>query len=201
MEWIVLLGLVAAILIFVNFRKPHQDLSMLPSKFIIFDLETTGLNAKSDEIIEIGAIRVNRDSNTHDTFQALIRSDSKISKDISELTGITQEMIDSKGEPLEQVFKDFMNFIGDHRVVAYNAEFDVKFIKSTAEKFGVKFDNDVSCALKMARRAWPSLKSYKLSELAKNIGISNKGAHRALIDCEITIHVYVAAASILKSLK
>jgi DNA polymerase III subunit epsilon len=77
---------------------------------VVFDLETTGLNPERHEIIEIGAIKVNRDSDVHQTFQALVKPVKRIPKKITEITGITQAMVTEDGEPAEQVLRDFHEF-------------------------------------------------------------------------------------------
>ena len=174
---------------------------MLPEQFIVLDLETTGLDAIKHEIIEIGAVKVNRGSNNHTTFQALIKPSKKVPKKITNITGITQEMVDTEGEEIGSVLKEFVNFIGDLRLVTFNAEFDMGFLKEAGKSQGIVINNPVSCALKMARRAWPNRKSYKLADLANAGGLSANGNHRALKDCELTITVYTAAASILGSVK
>ncbi len=195
MEWLIILFLVVGIYLFFRFRRRKVDLSMLPEQFVVLDLETTGLDPTKHEIIEIGAVKVNRDSNKHVTFQALIKPSKKIPKKITHITGITREMVEKDGEDLESVIKEFIEFIGDLRLVAYNAEFDIGFLKTTAEYFGLTIKNPSSCALKMARRAWPGLKSYKLADLANTGDLSTKGTHRALKDCELTMIVYTSAAS------
>jgi len=172
---------------------------MLPEQFVVLDLETTGLDPSKHEIIEIGAVKVNRNSNNHATFQALIKPSKKIPKNITQITGITQDMIDKNGENLESVLKEFIDFIGDLRLVAYNAKFDMGFLKEAAKNYGLEINNSSSCALKMARRAWPELTSYGLADLANTGGLSTKGNHRALKDCELTITVYTSAASKLKT--
>jgi|CXWL01.1.fsa_nt_gi DNA polymerase III epsilon subunit family exonuclease len=181
-------------------RHNKTDLSILPDQFIVFDLETTGLNAGTHEIIEIGAIKVNKNSNHHDSFQYLIKPKKKIPKRATEINGITQEMVDLDGRDSGEVIKEFIDFIGDHRLVAYNSDFDMGFLKIAAAEHGYKITNKSSCALKMARRAWPGLKSYKLESLAKMAGLSTSGNHRALKDCELTVTAYMAAAVKLKKI-
>lgn len=174
----------------------HRMRSVLPASFIVFDLETTGLNPERHEIIEIAAIRVSRDSTTHDTWQALVKPSRKISKKITEITGISQEMLDG-GDSLEDALTGFLAFAGDLRLVCYNAEFDMAFLKQAAIRCGKSVNNPVSCALNMARRAWPGRKSYRLTDVMS--GFSTHGAHRALKDAELTVTVYGAAAVELKS--
>jgi DNA polymerase III subunit epsilon len=201
MIWFVIVIIAVAFLYFLLARKGESDLSILPELFVVFDLETTGLKPEAHEIIEIGAIRVNRDSDIHDTFEALIQPSKKIPKKITEITGITQEMIDSKAEPLEMVLPQFLEFIGDLPLVSFNAEFDMAFLKAALDKMqgNASLPNRVSCALKMARRAWPGRNSYRLADLAKDGNLSADGTHRALGDCKRTIMIYSAAATILGS--
>jgi DNA polymerase III subunit epsilon len=174
-----------------------HDWSMLPEQFVVVDLETTGLSAEWDEIIEIGAIRATRGTDVHDTFQVLIKPDKKVPKRITELTGISQEMVDSKGMALSEVLPQFLDFIGDRPLVAFNAPFDMGFLKNAAKKHNLTIKNRHSCALKMARRAWPGLPSYRLSELAKTMDLPDDDTHRALGDCHRAWIVYAAAAHTL----
>ena len=181
-------------------NEQEVDGFALPEEFIVFDLETTGLSPHDCEIIEIGAIKVNRDSGEHITFQALVKPSILIPSKITHITGITQKMINKDGEDIKTVIPEFLDFIGDLRLVAYNARFDMGFINAAVAKQGLKIENPHSCALKMARRAWPDLESYKLVDVAERGGLSAKGNHRALKDAELTMTVYAAAAETLESL-
>jgi DNA polymerase III subunit epsilon len=194
--WLIVLVIVALayFLLRPQSKTKSIDMSILPPQFVVVDLETTGLDPEKHEIIEIGAVKVNRDSNTHATLQALIKIDKKVPKKITEITGITTEMLERDGEPLEVAFPQFLEFVGDLRLVFFNAPFDVAFLSRAAARFDKKIENPVSCALDMARRAWPGQKSYKLESLARTAGFSTTGTHRALKDCELTITVYGAAA-------
>lgn len=167
----------------------------------MFDLETTGPDPTNDESIEIGAIRVNRDSDVHDTFQALIKPTKRIPKKITQITGISQDVGEREGEPLESALRSFLNFIQDLPLVAFNAEFDMAFLCRAASQQRLTISNPVSCALKMARRAWPKRKSYRLSDLAKDGGLSGDAAHRALEDCKRALVVYSAAVARLSVAK
>lgn len=195
MEWFVIIVLIVVIYFFYRSRSRRANLSMLPEQFVVIDIETTGLDPSKHEIIEIGAVRVRRDSDKHTTFQSLIKPHEEIPKKITQITGIDQELIEKEGEDLESVLNEFVEFIGDLRLVAYNAEFDMDFLRRATEKYGLSIKNPYSCALKMARRAWPGLRSYKLSDLAGTGGLYTEGHHRTLKDCELTITVYTAAAS------
>jgi DNA polymerase III subunit epsilon len=202
MEFFLVLLIIAGFTIFLlkSRRTNVVSIAHLPEQFVVFDLETTGLNATKHEIIEIGAIRVNRDSTQHDTLQALIKPNKKVPNKIVELTGITQEMLDVDGGAIDEALRDFAAFVGDLRLVSFNAEFDMAFLNAaTARCRMVPFNNPVSCALKMSRRAWPGRKSYRLADIAKDGNLDSKDTHRALGDCQRTLTVYGAAASILRS--
>ena len=201
MELILVILIGAAIYWWYARRKPRVNISHLPRQFVVFDLETTGFMPSKHEIIEIGAIRVNRDSDTHDTFQVLIKPRKKIPKKITELTGISQEMIDGEGQSLESAVADFLKFAGDLNLVSFNAEFDMAFLRHAAQTYSVSIENQVSCALQMARRAWPRRRSYKLAELAKDGKLNSAGTHRALSDCQRALIVYIAAASRLGTVR
>lgn len=214
MGWIVFFALLFAYIFWVLWRGRHQpppailgppsrknktrttNVVYLPEKFIVFDLETTGLNPSTDEIIEIGAIRVNRDSDHHETFQTLVKhSKKKLPAKIVALTGISQEMIDADGVTLDSALRDFFDFAGDWPLVAFNAKFDMGFIQKAALKNSLKCANSHSCALEMARKAWPGLKSYKLTSLCKDEIVGSSEAHRALADCKRALIVYAAAVA------
>ena len=200
MEWLIIIAIGVGTYAFFRHRSGRVDLSMLPEQFVVVDLETTGLDSQNDEIIEISAVLVNRDSEHHTTFRALVRPSRKIPKKITDLTGITQDMIEKEGETLEVVLPQFIEFVGSHRLVFFNAAFDMAFLSKAATRCGLKMKNQVSCALEMARRAWPGRRSYRLIDLARAGGLSIGGAHRALYDCRLTVTVYAAAASRLRSL-
>lgn len=203
MIWMILAIIIIVGYLFFRFQSKSKivDVSFLPQQVIVVDVETTGLDSEKHKIIEIGAIKVNRDSIHHDTFQAFIKIDRKLPKKITEITGITKEMLEKDGQAIETALPEFIKFVGDLRLVAFNAPFDLGFLSNAARQLDIKIDNPVSCALAMSRRAWPGLKSYKLENLAKTGGLSTQGNHRALKDCELTTTVYMSAAAKLSSVK
>ena len=203
MEVLLVLVVVAALALWL-YRHSGQasaptNIGHLPTQFVVFDLETTGLDPSKHQIIEIGAIRVNRDSNQHDTYQKLVIAKRKLPKKIVELTGITDDLLKSDGVPLEAALKEFSDFVGELRLVSFNADFDLPFLRNAGAIHSIEFHNPTSCALKMARRAWPRRQSYRLADLARDGKLSLSNQHRALGDCERALHVYIAAASKLGS--
>jgi len=210
MVWLLVLIGIAVIVYFVN-RKPatqedpvettRTKLSILPEQFVVLDLETTGLDPFKHEIIEIAAIRINRDSTQHHTLQAFVKPSKKVPKKITGLTGITQEMVDAEGEELASVMKQFAEFFGDCRLVTFNAEFDMAFLQQAASRTGISLPNPVSCALQMSRSAWPNRKSYRLADLARDGGLSKDGTHRALDDAQRAAIVYTSAVAKLGEIR
>jgi DNA polymerase III subunit epsilon len=179
--------------------KQEISTEHLPDTFVVLDLETTGLDASRHEIIEVAAIRYRKGITAHDTYQSLIKPTRKVPSKITELTGITQAMLEQDGKQLGAVLCELTEFVGNLRLVAFNAEFDMAFLHAACEREAIpRPKNKVSCALKMARRAWPRRKSYRLGDLASAGDIADGQAHRALEDARRALIIYAAAVSRLK---
>lgn len=151
--------------------------------YTVFDLETTGIRADYDSIIEISAVKVSG-GKVADIFSSLVNPGRPIPYGATKVNGISNEMV--KNEPaLEVVFPQFMEFIGEDILVGHNIHsFDMKFIWRAAQTlFGQTISNDYLDTLTMARRCLPQLAHHKLVDIAAYYGISTAGAHRALNDC------------------
>jgi DNA polymerase III epsilon subunit family exonuclease len=177
-------------------RKQKIPLTSLPDTFVVLDLETTGLDPAVSEIIEVAAIRYVKGSPDQEVYQALVKPEYAISNRIIEITGITRQLLDAEGLPLEQVIKELREFIGSSRIVTFNAKFDIAFLDSAALRVGLPlFHSQVSCALKMARKAWPRRSNFSLQELARDGQFAEGHSHRALEDARQALIVYVAAVA------
>lgn len=180
--------------------KQTIDTAHLPEEFVVLDLETTGLNADKHEIIEIAAIKYTRGQVSQQTFQCLVKPSKHLPKKIVEITGITDDMLEKEGGELRSSVKEFSAFVGGLRLVSFNADFDMAFLQHAASTCDLpQFINPVSCALKMARRAWPNRKSYRLVDLAKDGQVDEGKAHRALEDARRALIIYSAAVAQLKT--
>lgn len=174
---------------------------LLPPEFIVLDLETTGLDCRRNEIIEIGAVCVVVDkiddsgAMEFTSFQTLVVPEKKIPKRITEINGITQAMVNESGIDLKEALSQFLNFIGDLPLVTYNADFDMGFLYEACLKCGLTLPNRYTCALKRARRAFPGLPSYRLAYLAEVQGLTDKDTHRALGDCQRAANIFVASVA------
>lgn len=168
---------------------------------IIVDLETTGLDSGRDQIIEIGAIKVDLDTGqVIDQFQTFTKPDDiyesfgdeddeedfepdGLDPFIVQLTGITDEMLEGAPSNAEAVWA-FFEFAGGSEIWAYNAGFDSKFLNTHTEEHRPLRD-----VLALAKRAFPNLQNHKLATVAQELEISVEGAHRAIADCLMTKEV------------
>lgn len=160
--------------------------------FVVADLETTGLNAETDEVLEFGAVQATSLGEVVGEFSMLVRPASPIPEVITKLTGITPADVAREGRPLAEALNAFLVFAGSRPVFFHNAAFDAGFLKKAAARTGRTFSNHVHDTLPMARCAWPSLDSYKLAALAANAG-GPAPNHRALVDARATLAVLLAA--------
>lgn len=163
--------------------------------YVVFDIETTGLNPFDCEIIEIGAVKV-RDGEIVDRYNQLFKPINPIPKFISELTSITEEMVENEPN-FKDAKDDFYNFIKGTVLVAHNANFDVGFIKNKFKEFGIFIDNPFADTMKMAREILPGLKNYKLDTLTDRLQIKLVSHHRAVDDAEATAHLFIRLVNIL----
>lgn len=161
----------------------------LLSDYIVFDIETTGLDSSYDEVIEIGAIKV-KNNKTVSKFNSLVKPKNEIDEYITELTGITNEMV--KDAPtIEEVLPDFMDYIGNDILIGHNVNFDINFIYDNL--YRNKLDvltNDFIDIMRISRKLLPELPHHRLIDLAKYFKIDSTNNHRSLKDCEITMNVY-----------
>ncbi len=158
--------------------------------YTVFDLETTGLSAFSDGIIEIAALKV-RNGEVVDTFQELVNPGVHIPDRIVEITHISDEMV-ACAPCLKEVLPRFLKFVGSDVLMGYNIDrFDMKFIRHQAKRLlGLPFDAETADVYLMARRKLEGLCSYRLDDVREALGIDGQGAHRALKDCRDSFEVY-----------
>lgn len=166
-----------------------------PDDFVVFDLETTGLSSKNDMITEIGAVRV-KNGQVVETFSQLVNPQIPIPPKITELTGITNEMV--AGMPtIESVIKRFKEFFKDSILVAHNASFDIGFIREKLKAYNITFNNPVLDTLELSRAVFTGLKSHKLNIVAKHLDVSLLNHHRAVDDATATAEIMIKTFKIL----
>jgi len=161
-------------------------------KYCIVDIETTGLDYTKSEIIEIAGIKI-ENKEIKDIFNLLVSPNSTISKEIENLTGISNDMVEGQ-QKIEEVGPKFLSFIEGTILVAHNSEFDIPFLKHHTKN---KFTNQVVCTLKASRFLLPNLKNHKLHTVAEYLGIQAQNRHRALGDVETTYQVWLKMIPLL----
>ncbi len=152
--------------------------------FVVLDFETTGLNPNIDEIIEIGAVRLEHGREVGE-FSQLIDPGRAIPEKVVELTGINAAML--AGQPtLAEVFPKFAKFLEGAVLVAHNASFDMAFLRRAFQRFGKELDAPILDTLALARNAYKELRNHKLGTVCKHLDVSLKNAHRAVHDARAT---------------
>lgn len=156
--------------------------------YVAFDLETTGLNVETDSIIEIGALKV-IDGKVQERFMEFVKPAQRITPMITEITGITNEMV-AEARDTKEIIGDFVSFCGDYPLIGHNIMFDFKFTKKYAESYGYRFQKKGLDTLKIARKVHKDLPSKSLGCLCEHYKITNQAAHRAYYDALATANLY-----------
>ncbi len=159
--------------------------------YVVLDVETTGTSLHSDEIIEIGALRVEAGIPTKE-FSTLVQCEKKIPKEVQMLTGLTNRDLDDNGKPLKQALEELFAFAGEHIIIGHNVTFDYNFIRSACQKQGMEMRLGTLSrdTLALARRKIKGVEDYRLVTLMKYLGYDVSKAHRALADCYLTYQLY-----------
>ena len=174
-------------------NEKGQDLE---GTYVVFDIETTGFSAVTDRIIEIGAVKV-EDGKITDKFSTFVNPKRPIPFRITELTGITDEMVIGSLD-IETILPQFIEFIGDAVLVAHNASFDVGFIEQNCKRQKIEADFTYVDTVALARVLLPALNRFKLDTVAKALNISLENHHRAVDDAGCTAEIFVKFVQMLK---
>ncbi len=154
---------------------------------ITCDVETTGMSASTEQIIEIGAVKF-KGFRLLETFSSFVKPSKSLSPEITFITGIKDRDLEDAPPP-EEVFKKFADWVEDFPVIFHNASFDVSFISAAFRKYlGRSFDNKILDTLPIARKMYPSM-SHRLDFLKDFFGIKNS-SHRALPDADTTFRLF-----------
>jgi DNA polymerase-3 subunit epsilon len=168
---------------------------MFEKPIVMLDFETTGLSpAMGDRITEVAALRI-VGGRIVDRYVSLVNCGVRVPYFITQLTGITQSMVNSAPSSIA-VMPELLRFIGTDALAAHNASFDLKFLLAESERDGmIPAHERLICSLKLSRRIFPGLPSYKLGTLASTLGIPFSGtAHRAEADAEVSANLLIHIA-------
>ena len=181
----------------INFIKKRIDSEIIESvktKFIAFDIETTGLNPQYDRIVELGAV-VFENGKCVKKYQSLVNAGIKISLAASEVNHITNEMLSSANTE-EFVYPEFTKFIeealnGEVIICAHNADFDMNFLKTTFRRLGISANIKYVDTLEISRACLYGIENHKQGTIADYFGIENNSSHRADSDAEVCGNILI----------
>lgn len=166
------------------------------SPFVVFDIESTGLDKNKCKIIEIGAVKV-VNGKVIDRWSTFVNPGVKIPKNITDLTSITDSMV-KDAESFEEQIDGFLEFCRGCVMVAHNANFDMGFMKTEAKNCGRNFDLPYLDTMVLARCMYKELPNHRLDTLCKHLGVINAHHHRAVDDAEATAQAFVKMLDELK---
>ncbi len=174
-----------------DLKSPVTDPSgqTFDDPFVVFDLETTGFSPEKNKIIELGAVRVEH-GEIIDHFSTFVNPGIPIPFDITELTGIRDEMV-LDAPPIDDVLPEFLRFCEGAVLVAHNADFDLSFVKMNCDRLGLPCEKTVLDTQPLSRNLLPDMKRYRLDTIAKAFHISLDNHHRAVDDAESTAQIFL----------
>lgn len=169
------------------------------NEYVVLDLEMTGLSAKTDQIIEIGAVKI-KDNQIVETMECLVNPKCKIPTRVVELTGITDEMVQAACDK-DTAIENLLDFIAGYNLVGQNINFDYSFLKQWAINHKHPLEAKACDTLKLARVLLPAEQPKRLENLCEYFGIERARNHRALDDAIETWQVFEKLKEIGKSLE
>ena len=160
------------------------------NNFVVYDLETTGIDSVSDSIIEIGAVKIVNGKVTQ-KFSTFVNPQRPIPQEASRVNNITDEMV-ADAPVINDVIHDFMSFIDGCVLMGYNnINFDNKFIFKVLKDLGIDFKNETMDVYNIVRNSQIKPKNFKLTSVAKYLGVDLEGAHRAYNDAYATAQIFL----------
>ncbi len=159
------------------------------SEFVVFDIETTGLDKNKEKITEIGAVKV-KNGQVIDKWSTFVNPEKHIPEKITELTSITDEMV-ANAPKIEEILPEFLAFCKGCVLVAQNSNFDTGFIKNECNRLGIPYDYPAMDTLILAKCLYPELPNHKLDTLTKHLNIVLEHHHRAVDDAKATADIFI----------
>lgn len=179
-------------------RNKGKRLNRYVNDYVVFDLETTGINPEKDDIIEISAVKV-EEHRIIAEFSTLVNPKRHIPAAATSVNGITDDMV-ADAPDIKTAMEEFLSFIGNSILVGHNIHtFDTNFIYDAAWNCLEKeVKNDYIDTLYLAKSCLPELSHHKLTDVARHFGLKTEGAHRALFDCMMNQSCYEELGKLLK---
>ncbi len=171
-----------------KFSKITREQKCENKNFVVLDIETDGLDKNLNHIIEIGAIKII--NNEIETLELLINTQKSVPQSISQLTGITESLLASKGVMISQALEELTAFIDNLIIVGYSIDFDIDFINHALAQHGKKPLANKSCdLLRFIKKDKMFLDNYRLTTVLPEYEIDTKVPHRALADAELILEL------------
>ncbi|NCB48434.1 MAG: hypothetical protein EOM55_02240 [Clostridia bacterium] len=172
------------------FEEKHLSAEILNNSYVVYDFETTGIDFNTEEIIEIGALKI-VGGEYREVFTTLVKPSKHIPEGATKVNKITDEMV-ANSPSISQVIGDFYLFCKGSQLVGFNnIFFDKQFLDKASAKVGINFDNPQLDAFSLAKQKLKGLNHYNLSSVAKHLNINLTDAHRALSDVIATAEVFL----------
>ena len=178
--------------------RSHKGKSLIENldNYTVLDIETTSLDSRDGEILEISALKI-RNKEIVGEFSKLIKV-SEVGSFTTHLTGITDEEMRRYGEDIDTVLNDFLAFLGDDIIIGHNVNFDINFIyDNLKDKMGLYLTNDFVDTLRLSRMLLSFLPRHRLDDLISYFNLEERSEHRALNDCILTNQVYLKLRDML----
>ena len=166
------------------YRKRRAPRINFPEDYVVLDLETTGLSPASDEIIDIAAVRYISGAKVSE-FSTLVKPSIPIPQEITDITGITDDMV-ADAPDIDEALDGLSMFLNpDDLVVGHNVGFDVRFLAAAYSRIGEEFAPEIFDTCGVSRILYPELPKHRLIDLMKAFGIRESQSHTAYDDCEM----------------
>ena len=165
--------------------------TVYPSDYVIVDLETSGLDVQKNEIIEVGMLKVHQNEVVQ-TFNVLIKPEQLISKQIEEITGITNDLLKKDGREISEMLLEIKKFIGKDILLGHNVLLDINFLNQASLKYHYDvFDNQYCDTMKMCEDILnQDMTQKKLADVATDLNIEVNNCHKELTDCYTVKAIY-----------
>lgn len=166
-----------------------SSLLELPDSFVMIDIETTGLCPDYDDILEVAGIRV-KNGMIESEYSSLIKPPYKISEFITQLTGITNEMMEGQ-RSIGEVLPEFLSYIGNDIILGHNVHFDINFLyDNSCNLLGKPVSNNFVDTMRLSRLLHREEKHHRLCDVCERYHIIPEAEHRALADCNSALQCY-----------
>lgn len=166
----------------------ENNITFKDTTFVIFDLETTGLSPATCGITQIGALKY-CNGEIIDRFETFVNPDMPIPEKITKLTGITDDMV--KDAPCQKdAVEAFLEYAGDHMLVAHNAPFDIGFVRKVSDDYKIKFNNSYLDTVSMSRYLNTDISKHTLDSLARYFSLGDFNHHSAEADTDMLAKIF-----------